>query len=102
MRWENWTKNLRELRDLGIEGIYSFAMGSYYAEEWMQPLRAYLIAKTMWDPDRDPWDAPAHIRHLCPVEDSAAWSALCPRSNTKHGYSMRDSDRREPLVCMGF
>ena len=56
MRWDNWTKNLRELRDLGIEGIYSFAMGSYYAEEWMQPLRAYLIAKTMWDPDRDPWD----------------------------------------------
>ena len=56
MRWENWTKNLRQLRDLGIEGMYCFAMATYYHEEWMQPLRAYLLAKTMWDPDRDPWE----------------------------------------------
>jgi len=52
----NWTQLLQELRDVGVEGIYNFAFRRFIDEEWMQPLRAYVYAKTMWDADRDTWD----------------------------------------------
>ena len=52
----NWTTHLQELRDLGVEGVYNFAFRNYLDEEWMQPLRAYVYAKTLWNPDHDTWD----------------------------------------------
>ena len=52
----NWTQQLQELRDVGVQGIHNFAFRQYVDEEWMQPLRAYVYAKTMWDADCDTWD----------------------------------------------
>ena len=39
---------------------------------------------------------------ICPVQDSAPWSACGPRNNTKQGASLQDSEACNPLVCRGY
>jgi len=54
----HWRENLLEWRDVGVEGITIQAnqLGGYLDQQWTQQLRAYVYAKTMWDPRRDVWE----------------------------------------------
>jgi len=54
----HWRENLLEWRDVGVEGVTIQAnqLGGYLDQQWMQQLRAYVYAKTLWDPTRDVWE----------------------------------------------
>ena len=54
----HWRDNLLEWRDVGVEGVYvqTHQHGGYLDQQWLQHLRAYVYAKTLWDPTRDVWE----------------------------------------------
>ena len=59
----HWRENLLEWRDVGVEGVTIQAnqISGWLDEQWLQHLRAYVYAKTMWDPTRDVWELAAEF-----------------------------------------